>query len=253
VSLHETTTSELPTSGLSQRILIVDDDPVIRALLREVLVTRGYTVDEMESAADVRRTLTTQQWDLILLDRRLPDCDGLVLLKAIQDASPCPVMILSILGDEHDRVLGLELGAADYLAKPVNLDELCIRVRNTLAYHKPRNSLGVQRTLFGEFSFNSKTRQLTRDEQEWQLTATESRMLECLIGNAGQVFNREQLAYRVFHRKWYPNDRSIDVIIARLRKIIEEDPRKPEWIVTLHGEGYRFRELFGIDNSRTKA
>lgn len=233
-----------PATEQAERILIVDDDPVIRAVLREVLVTRGYIVEEMASATDVRHCLSTQQWDLILLDRRLPDCDGLVLLKAIQDASPCPVIILSILGEEHDRVLGLELGAADYLAKPVNLDELCIRVRNALAYYKPSNSCNLKHVVFGDFSFNSKTRQLMRDGEEWQLTASESRMLDCLIKNAGHVFNREQLAHKVFHRKWYPNDRSIDVIIARLRKIIELDPRKPEWIVTLHGEGYRFRALF---------
>ena len=227
----------------AERILIVDDDPVIRVLLREVLLNRGYQVEEMESAADVKQSLLNPQWDLILLDRRLPNCDGLVLLKAINDEAHCPVIILSILGDEHDRVLGLELGAADYLAKPVNLDELCIRVRNTLAYYKPRDAFALKQALFGEFSFNSKTRQLNRNDEQWQLTATESRMLECLIKNAGQVFNREQLSHAVFRRKWYPSDRSIDVVIARLRKLIERDPRNPEWIVTLHGEGYRFREL----------
>ena len=227
---------------VSKRILIVDDDPVIRALLREVLVSRGYWVEEMETAGDVRQSLTSDQWDLILLDRRLPDCDGLILLKAIQDKSPCPVIILSILGDEHERVLGLEFGAADYLAKPVNLDELCIRVRNTLAYSAPQSSFAQTQSLFGEFSFNFKTRQLNRNNEQWQLTATESRMLECLIKNAGQVFNREQLSHEVLRRKWYPSDRSIDVVIACLRKLIERDPRNPEWIFTMHGEGYRFRE-----------
>ena len=129
------------------------------------------------------------------------------------------------------------------LAKPVNLDELCIRVRNTLAYYKPRKAIALTHVVFGEFSFNSGTRQLTREAEEWQLTATESRMLDCLINNAGHVVNREQLAHKVFHRQWYPNDRSIDVIVARIRKLIELDPRNPEWIVTLHGEGYRFRLL----------
>lgn len=245
MNLSDAEPGNAPDREQSERILIVDDDPVIRAVLREVLLNRGYRVDEMASAADVRLSLGTEQWDLILLDRRLPDCDGLILLKAIQDASSCPVIILSILGDDHDRVLGLELGAADYLAKPVNLDELCIRVRNTLAYYKPRKSFMTQQLVFGEFSFNASTRQLTRHGEEWQLTATENRMLDCLISNAGHVVNREQLAYKVLHRQWNPSDRTIDVIIARLRKIIEKDPRNPEWIVTVHGEGYRFRTLPG--------
>lgn len=243
MNLSDTEMRVVPASEQAARILIVDDDPVIRAVLREVLLNRGYSVDEMASATDVRQSMHTREWDLILLDRRLPDCDGLVLLKTIQKSLPCPVIILSILGDDHDRVLGLEMGAADYLAKPVNLDELCIRIRNTLAYYKPRTVVTQEHVSFGGFCFNSSTRQLTRDDEQWQLTAAESRMLDCLISNAGHVVNRDQLAHKVFHRQWNPSDRSIDVIIARLRKIMEQDPRNPEWIVTLHGEGYCFRAL----------
>ena len=229
--------------GDRPHILLVDDDPVLRAVLRETLTNRDYTVSEAESAQQVREDLDDHPWDLIVLDRRLPDCDGLVLMRALRERSDCPVFILSVLGDEHDRVLGLELGAADYLAKPVNLDELCIRIRNALSHRRPSREPIWRHTLFGDFKLDSSTRMLTRGATEWRLTAAETRILEYLVIRAGEVVDRNELTHKVFHRAWHPNDRSVDVLVARLRKIIEDNPRRPRWIVTLHGEGYRFCDL----------
>lgn len=236
--------AEITTAEVAQQsILVVDDDPVIRAVLRETLVNRGYVVEEAENAGEVHDRLSKQSnWNLIILDRRLPDCDGLVLLRTLRERTNTPVIILSILGDDHDRVLGLELGASDYLAKPVNLDELCIRIRNLLGLHTRQPQSSTRQIEFGDFVLNSDIRTLRNSEQatEWRLTAAESRMLEHLAKNSGQVFSRDQLTRTVFQRDWNPTDRSIDVLIARLRKLIEVNPRQPLWIVTMHGEGYRF-------------
>ncbi len=226
------------------RILVVDDDPVVRVLLREMLIAKGHDVDEAKSASEAETRLRHRAWDLVLLDRRLPDCDGLLLLKRIKDRNECPVIILSVMDDEHDRTLGLGLGAQDYITKPFSAQELSLRIQNLLMTRRavlPPAHVGE--IAHGPFTLSQTTRRLTVDDVTHQLTSAEARLLAIFLCHVGEVLDRNLLTRSICHREWSHNDRSIDVLVARLRKRIESDPKAPEWIVTIHGAGYLFNAL----------
>ena len=222
------------------RILVVDDDPVVRVLLREMLLTKGHDVTEAECAAEAEVSLRQGIWDLVLLDRRLPDSDGL-LLQRIKDQHDCPVIVLSVMDDEHDRTLGLGLGAHDYIAKPFSAAELLLRIQNLLTTRRPATHAGPGASIkHGPFVLSQTTRRLTVNGRTHQLTAAEARLMAIFLDHVGDVLDRNFLTQSICHRDWSHNDRSIDVLVARLRKRIERNPKTPEWIVTIHGAGYLF-------------
>lgn len=225
----------------ASRILIVDDDPVVRVLLRETLLAEGYEVREADNAERASTLLHHGDWDLVILDRRLPDADGLLLLETVKEKCGCPVIILSVMDDEHDRTLGLGLGAQDYIAKPFSPNEISLRIRNLLlaraASLLPAHAREIER---GPFRLVQTTRRLTVDGITHQLTSAEARLLAVFLTHPGEVLDRNLLTRTICHREWSHNDRSIDVLVARLRKRIESEPKSPEWIVTVHGAGYLF-------------
>lgn len=223
------------------RILVVDDDPVVRVLLREMLLAKGHDVSEAESASTAEACLRQGPWDLVLLDRRLPDCDGLLLLQRIKDRSDCPVIVLSVMDDEHDRTLGLGLGAHDYVTKPFSAPELSLRIQNLLTTRRASlTPAHLGEVTHGPFTLSQTTRRLMVDGVSHQLTSAEARLLAIFLYHVGEVLDRSLLTRSICQREWSHNDRSIDVLVARLRKRIEPDPKSPEWIVTIHGAGYLF-------------
>lgn len=236
------------------RILVVDDDPVVRVLLREMLLAAGHEVSEAGSARDAEDRLRRGVWDLVLLDRRLPDCDGLLLLKTVKERSDCPVIILSVMDDEHDRTLGLGLGAQDYITKPFNATEVSLRIRNLLLARKAVSAPDQQRQItHGPFELTQSTRRLTIDGVSHHLTSAEARLLALLLSHPGEVLDRNLMTRSLFKRDWSHNDRSVDVLVARLRKLIEPNPKAPEWIITVHGAGYLFNGEGARPERRTGA
>ncbi len=223
------------------RVLVVDDDPVVRVLLREILGSAGHAVEEAESAATAERHLEKRNWDLVLLDRRLPDCDGLLLLQSVKESCHCPVIVLTVMDDERDRMLGLGLGADDYMTKPFNASEMTLRVRNLLRMNDAPvvpNERGP--ITLGPFTLVQATRRLEIKGTVHHLTLAETRLLSVFLTRPDEVLDRSLLTRIVCQREWAHDDRSIDVLVSRLRKQIEENPKLPEWIVTLHGVGYLF-------------
>ncbi|WP_422368173.1 response regulator [Pelagibius sp.] len=223
------------------RILVVDDDPVVQVLLRETLLAEGYDVSGANSSEEAEQRLRQGPWDLVILDRRLPDADGLLLLQAVKEKSGCPVIILSVMDDQHDRTLGLGLGAQDYIAKPFSASEIILRIRNLLvAREVSLLPVSTQEIEHGPFKLIQTTRRLIADGKTRQLTSAEARLLAVFLTRPGEVLDRTLLTRSICQREWSHNDRSIDVLVARLRKHIETDPKSPEWIVTVHGAGYLF-------------
>jgi two-component system phosphate regulon response regulator OmpR len=228
------------------RLIVVDDDGRIRDLLRRYLTQEGFEVLVAEDARALDRLLLREHADLIVLDLMLPGEDGLSAcrrLRARQDA--IPVIMLTAKGDDVDRIVGLELGADDYLPKPFNPRELLARVNAVLRRRPQREAPGSpaalgEKVLFGPFEFDLALRQLSRDGDPLALTTGEFAMLKALVRHPRQPLSRDKLAQLARGREFEPFDRSLDVQISRLRKILETDPAQPRFIQTVWGVGYVF-------------
>jgi DNA-binding response OmpR family regulator len=224
------------------RILVVEDDASIVDGLQTALVAEGY---EVEVATDGRRAFERAQRDdlsLVLLDIMLPGMSGLEILKKLRDAGrTTPVLVLTARGEEPDRVLGLELGADDYLTKPFSVRELLARVRSLLrragdVSGKPSPA----RFRFGDIEVDFKRQKATRAGRDLDLSAREYRILSYFIEHRGEMLSREQLLNDIWGYEVFPTTRTVDNHIARLRKKIEDEPDNPRWIRTQRGAGYIF-------------
>lgn len=228
------------------RLIVVDDDGRIRDLLRRYLSQEGFEVLLAEDARALDRLLLRDHADLIVLDLMLPGEDGLSVcrrLRARQDTTP--IIMLTAKGDDVDRIVGLEIGADDYLAKPFNPRELLARVNAVLRRRPAREAPGAPAPLgekvhFGPFEFDLALRQLTRGGDALALTTGEFAMLKALVRHPRQPLSRDKLAQLARGREFEPFDRSLDVQISRLRKILEHDPAQPRFIQTVWGVGYVF-------------
>ena len=229
-----------------QRLIVVDDDGRIRDLLRRYLTQEGFEVALAEDARALDRLLLRDHADLIVLDLMMPGEDGLSVcrrLRARQDQTP--VIMLTAKGDDVDRIVGLEIGADDYLAKPFNPRELLARVNAVLRRRPAREAPGApaplgEKVVFGPFEFDLALRKLTRDGDSMALTTGEFAMLKALVRHPRQPLSRDKLAQLARGRDFEPFDRSLDVQISRLRKILEHDPAQPRFIQTVWGVGYVF-------------
>ena len=227
------------------RIYVVDDDPGIRELVAEYLTAQGYAVETAEDAAALDGLLEAQRPDLLVLDWMMPGEDGLSVARRLraQPGFP-PIIMLSAKGEDIDRIIGLEVGADDYLPKPFNPRELLARIRAVLR----RQSAGAEtapaetaRTVrFGPFSVNLDARTLSRDGVEVTLTGGEYELLEIFVTHANRALSRDWLMDQLRGFERDPFDRSIDVRVNRLRKKIEDDPANPAYIRTQRGQGYLF-------------
>ncbi|MCW8908004.1 MAG: response regulator [Sedimenticola sp.] len=226
-----------------QHILVVDDDPEIRQLLQAYLEQNGYRVSAVGEGKAMNRLLEQQRIDLIVLDLMLPGTDGLELCRNLRVSSRIPVIMLTARGDEMDRILGLEMGADDYLPKPFNPRELLARIKVVLRRTNtmPVSESEVASTSIGFASWRLDTvaRHLeSSDGAVVPLSGAEYRLLRVFLEHPNRVLNRDQLLDLTQGREADPFDRSIDVLVSRLRKRLEDDPKEPVIIKTIRGEGY---------------
>jgi two-component system, OmpR family, response regulator len=234
------------SATIQPHILIVDDDASIRELLAEYLPESGMRVSLAENGAKMSQILRDAAIDLIVLDLRLAGEDGMAIARKLRGESPIPIIMLTGVRDEADRVMGLELGADDFLTKPFSPRELLARIRTVLrraqaATPAQARATEIRAFRFAEFELNLRTRRLFRkDGGRIELTNGEFNLLAALLASPQRVMTRDQLieASRVYDNEVY--DRAIDVQILRLRRKIETDPSQPGYIVTERGAGYSF-------------
>lgn len=231
-------------SQSGEQILIVDDDRDLRDLLEQYLGQQGYRTASVGDGKAMAEWLSGHDPDLIILDLMLPGEDGLTLAHRLRARGSCPVIMLSARGEEIDRVVGLEVGADDYLAKPCSPRELLARIRAVLRRAQrpilpPGEEPGTM-CRFGSYRLDLQTHHLTRHGLKIGLTAGEFALLRIFVDHPNRVLNRDQLLELLRGHDHAPFDRSIDVRIARLRRKVEEDPAAPAHIRTVWGEGYMF-------------
>ena len=231
---------------LKTRILIVDDDVRHRDLLIRYLGGEGYDVKAASDAAAMDKQLARERFDLVVLDLMLPGEDGLAICRRLRSQLDSPAIImLTAKGDDVDRIVGLEMGADDYLPKPFNPRELLARINAVLRRRAPAGPPGAPSATtevfrFGDYSLNLATRTLTKAGKPVQLTTGEFSVLKVLVQHPRTPLSRDKLMELARGREYEVFDRSIDVQISRLRKIIEADPSHPKHIQTVWGFGYVF-------------
>ena len=234
------------TETIQPHVLVVDDDPQIRELLADYLTSNELRVTVAANGQQMSSTLADEAIDLVVLDLRLAGEDGMAIARSLRDQSAIPIVMLTGVKDEADRVMGLELGADDYLTKPFSPRELLARIRTVLRRTKSTalkqaRQQEVRAYRFADFELNLRTRRLKRsDSLPIELTNREFNLLAALVSAPQRILTRDQLleASRVYDNEVY--DRSIDVQVLRLRRKIEEDPSQPRFIVTERGVGYTF-------------
>lgn len=235
-----------------KRIIVCDDETHLREMVGEYLTERGYHVSEAADAEALHKKMACEPFDLVILDINMPGQDGLTALRTLRNTFDVPVIMLTAASEVIDRVVGLEMGADDYLGKPVDLRELEARIKAAL-----RRSTGLSDTegssagsgvastetlvAFGRCNLDLEAAKLIGEEgEEIPITAMEFSLLRVFVENRGRVLNRDQLLEQAHDRDWEPFDRSIDLRISRIRRKIEVNPTKPEIIKTVRGIGYIF-------------
>ncbi len=234
------------TESSPTRVLVVDDDARIRDLLRRYLTQVGMVVLTAEDGRSASKIMATEAVDLMILDLMLPGEDGLSIcrrLRANHDATP--IVMLTAKSEDVDRIVGLEVGADDYLSKPFNPRELLARIHAVLRRRPSPESAGVpaaapQIVHFGPYTFDMAQRRLSKGAQVLSLTTGEFSMLKALVRHPRQPLSRDKLAQLARGRDFEPYDRSLDVQVSRLRRLIEDDPAHPHYIQTVWGIGYVF-------------
>lgn len=228
------------------KILVVDDDARIRDLLRRYLTQEGFEVLQAEDGKALTRVLLREPVDLIVLDLMMPGEDGLSVCRRLRAANDrTPIIMLTAKGEDIDRIVGLEVGADDYLCKPFNPRELLARMHAVLRRRPSVEAPGSPSSedeivTFGPFTFDLGARKLRKGDEELTLTTGEFAMLKALVRHPRQPLSREKLAHLARGREFEPFDRSLDVQVSRLRKLIEEDAAVPRYIQTVWGVGYVF-------------
>ncbi|ABV34781.1 two component transcriptional regulator, winged helix family [Shewanella sediminis HAW-EB3] len=229
----------------TSKILVVDDDMRLRALLERYLMEQGYQVRSAANSEQMDRLLERENFHLLVLDLMLPGEDGLSICRRLrQTGNPIPIVMLTAKGDEVDRIIGLELGADDYLPKPFNPRELLARIKAVMR----RQSQDVpgaptqqeEEITFGEFALNLATREMYHGEEAISLTSGEFAVLKVLVSHPREPLSRDKLMNLARGRDYSALERSIDVQVSRLRRLIEKDPANPRYIQTVWGLGYVF-------------
>jgi DNA-binding response OmpR family regulator len=220
-------------------VLVVEDDPMVRDVVVRYLRDAGFQTTEAPDGLEAKRLLSREEPSLVILDLMLPGIDGLELCAWLRARSRVPVIMLTARGDEADRIVGLEIGADDYIAKPFSPRELVARARAVLRRTAPPDSSG-ERLSFDDIEIDPTTREVRCDGDALKLTALEFDLLWFIARNPRQVFTRDQLMDRVWGYKGITDTGTVTVHIRRLREKIEEDPSRPRRIETVWGVGYRF-------------
>jgi two-component system, OmpR family, phosphate regulon response regulator OmpR len=218
------------------RVLLIEDDSRLAAMVSEYLGAAGYRVVIASNGTHGLERLAAEPYDALVLDLTLPDMDGLEVCRQLRARSELPVLMLTARGEAMDRVVGLELGADDYLPKPFEPRELLARLRAILRRRSSKASV----LRFGRLEIDRDARRVQLDAQDKPLTSLQFALLVALAENAGRVLSREALMDLVKGERLEAFDRSIDVHVSRIRAVIEDDPKKPRRIVTVRGAGYVF-------------
>ncbi len=227
-------------SDIDPHLLIVDDDERIRELLKKFLMRNGFLVTSARDAAHARRILAGLDFDLIVLDVMMPGEDGMSLTRAIRETSTTPVMLLTARGETDDRIMGLEAGADDYLAKPFEPKELLLRI-NAILRRMPevKEADTVPKVLhLGSNRYDIERGEMWQGDEIVRLTATESQLMRIFSANAGQPVSRAKLVEDLGRDKGQAQERAVDVQITRLRRKIEADSKQPRYLQTVRGAGY---------------
>ena len=225
------------------KILIVDDDEALCDLLCQYLDKQGFAVDSVENGVSMDLNLKKSTPDLIILDQMMPGEDGLSIAKRLTNTLDVPIIMLSACGEDIDRILGLEMGADDYLAKPFNPRELLARIRSVLRRHHPKKNkdrIDATTYTFGTHILDIVSQTLKQNETKISLTQSEYSLLKLFLENPNKVLSRDTLLENLKGYECLPFDRSVDVRIARLRHKIETDTTDPKYIQTVWGQGYKF-------------
>jgi two-component system phosphate regulon response regulator OmpR len=229
-----------------QKVLVVDDDLRLRDLLKRYLSEQGFAVDTVADPPAMDRQLQRVRYDLMVLDLMLPGEDGLAICRRLRAArNLMSIIMLTAKGDDVDRIVGLEMGADDYLAKPFNPRELVARIHAVLRRQAPQEAPGAPSAEpkvveFGPFALHLASRALTRDGESIALTTGEFSLLKALATHPREPMSRDKLMDLARGREHESYDRSIDVQVSRLRKLLGEDPQQPSYIQTVWGFGYVF-------------
>ena len=222
------------------RVLIIEDDQGLSAMLSEYLAPLGLRLTACATAADGLRMLGKERFDALILDVMLPDLDGFEVCRRVRAGSDVPILMLTARGDEMDRIVGLELGADDYLPKPFNPRELLARLRAILRRRGPAAARREQLLRFGRLTIDRSARSVRVDGEERSLTSYQFDLLCALAENAGRVMSREALMDKLRGESFEAFDRSLDVHVSRIRAAVEDDPKHPRRIITVRGAGYVF-------------
>ena len=220
-------------------VLVVDDEPIVREVVVRYLEREGYRTLEAADGTRARQLLEHEMPNLVVLDLMLPGTDGLTLCRWIRSRSDLPVIMLTARGEEADRIVGLELGADDYVTKPFSPRELAARVRTVLRRATAAEPAD-ERLVFEGFDIDASSREVHKDGEELQLTAKEFDLLWFLARHPRRVFSREQLMDRVWGYEAALDTGTVTVHMRRLREKIEDEPSKPQFLQTVWGVGYRF-------------
>ena len=213
-------------------ILVVDDDDGIRSLVKKYLNENNYLVTTANSAEDATKKVKIIQFDLIILDIMMPGKSGLEFIQENQKKLETPIILLTAKGETNERVEGLEIGADDYLAKPFEPKELILRIKNIIKKTKKNDQKRIIK--FENIKIDLNKQLILKNDIEYKINNTEKKILEKMINNPGKTFSREDIGILIELDK----ERSIDVIITRLRKKIEIDPKNPKFLQTIRGTGY---------------
>ena len=245
ISLFKSTTSRAQISNMSEtdHILVVDDDLEIRHLLKHYLEKNGYRVTAVGDGKAMWKTLNVSRIELVILDIMLPGDDGLTLCRNLRARSEIPIIMLTARGEDTDRIVGLEIGADDYLPKPFNPRELLARIKVVLrrarSVYSEETIEGAARVHFADWTLDINARHLIApDSVVIPLSGGEYRLLRVLLDHPNRVLNRDQILDLSRGKEWEPFDRSIDVQVSRLRRRLRDDGKNPAIIKTVRGEGY---------------
>ncbi|WP_418791948.1 response regulator transcription factor [Phosphitispora sp. TUW77] len=227
---------------MSAKVLIVDDERILVKGLAKSLNNEGYRTEVAFDGESAREKVRKTEFDLIILDIMLPGVDGLTLCREIRALSGVPIIMLTARGDDIDKIIGLEMGADDYLAKPFNVRELLARIKAVLRRSSQESVKGTGQIVCGGIVIDTLRRKVKAEGKEIDLTGKEFELLLYLAGMSGRIFTRDQLLKNIWGYDYIGEDRTVDVHIRRLREKIEPEPGKPRYILTKWGVGYFFNE-----------
>jgi DNA-binding response OmpR family regulator len=225
-----------------KRVLIIEDDPAIRTGLKEALTTEGYSVSEADTGTKGFEIASKGNFDLIVLDLILPGKDGIEICKDLRsDGVKTPIIMVTSRKEEIDKILGLEIGADDYVTKPFSLRELLARVKALIrrSTYEPGD---IEEVAFANLKIDFKKQEMFKGENSVKLSATEYRILHYFIDHEGEVVSRDKFLDEVWGYDTYPTTRTVDNYILSLRKKIEDDPADPKHLLTVYKVGYKFQK-----------